>query len=285
MIKLKTTIPDEAFNQKRTHQYKLSILIGVDSFSYLVLDNTNRAVLLKEYITAAANAYSKLPAEQIHELFKQDRLLKLSYAEVKVAFANRKQIFIPNRLYNPEKKSVYLEHAADITVSDHIQSNDITALRSQNVFGADRATLNFLEQMYSKIKSYHIHAALYVGFLAQTDYEKSTLFLNIRDKNVQLFFFQGKELIFSNAFPFKTEKDLTYFVMLIFDQFNLSPQEQVIRVAGDFKESGVYHEALSKHVQYIYPVQVPSNIKFEELTKKRMDNHHYFDLMSIQLCD
>lgn len=285
LIKLKTTIPNEAFNQKRTHQYKLSILIGVDSFLYLVLDDSNKAVLLKEYVIDKNVPYSKLPAEQIHELFNADRLLKLPYANIKVAFANRKQIFIPNRLYNPAKKEVYLSHSTQIKVSDQIQSNDMTALRAQNIFAADRATLNFLEQMYPQLRCYHIHAVLYNGFLEQTHHERSTFFLNIRDQNAHLFFYQGKELIFSNAFPFKNPEDFVYYVMLVFDQFNLNPKEQTVTVAGNFKESGEYHDLLSQYVQYIQPIQSPANIKFEELPHKRIDSHYYFDVMSIHLSD
>ncbi|NJK83076.1 MAG: DUF3822 family protein [Saprospiraceae bacterium] len=144
--------------------------------------------------------------------------------------------------------------------------------------------MNFLEQMFPKVQCLHISSALYLGFLEQTDASESRLFLCFRDQSLYLFLFQGKELIFSNNFHCPSTNDLVYYIMLVFNQFNLHPQQQVVLVSGDFVENGAYHKALSEYVQYIYPVEKPSFMKFTESTENRLNNHAYFDVMSIFMC-
>ncbi|NJK83075.1 MAG: DUF3822 family protein [Saprospiraceae bacterium] len=101
MIKLETTIADEAFNPKRAHQYKLSILVGIDSFSYLVLGIEDKSLLFKQFSGISTTDFSKLQGEQIHDIFNADRLLKLSYGEVKIAFSSREQLFCSQSYVRP----------------------------------------------------------------------------------------------------------------------------------------------------------------------------------------
>ncbi len=281
MINLETTIADEAFDSKRAHQYKLSILVGIDSLCYLVLNQEHKSLLFKQFSGISTPDFSRLQGEQIHDIFNIDRLLKLSYGEVKLAFSSRKQVFVPNRIYNPAHRATYLKHTTTPSASDQVYANDITPLHAQNVFSVDHATLNFLEQMYPNVQTLHISSALYMGFLEQTDDNESRFFLCFRDSNLYLFLFQGRELIFSNNFYCEFPNDLVYYVMLIFNQFNLNPQQQIVLVSGDFVENGAYHKALSSYIQYIHPVDKPKFIKFTESTESRLNNHAYFDVMSI----
>ncbi len=281
MIKLETTIADEAFSSKRTHQYKLSILVGIDSFCYLVLNQENKSLLFKQFSGISTPDFSRLQGEQIHDIFNMDKLLKLDYGEVKLAFSDRKQVFVPNRIYNPAHKATYLKHVATTRASDQIYTNDITPLHAQNVFSVDHATLNFLQQMFPDMQCLHVSSALYLSFLEQTDANESRLFLCLRDNSLYLFLFQGRELIFSNNFHCQSSSDFIYYVMLVFNQFNLDVQRQVVLVSGNFVENGEYHKALSQYVQYIYPVDKPNFIRFAESIESRLNNHAYFDVMSI----
>ncbi len=283
MGKLTTTIVDDTFNQKQSFQYKLFILAGVNSFLYLVTDQNKQVSLLKEY-TFNKRTNTQLPGERIHAIFKDDGLLKLSYAEVKVAFLGSRQTFVPSRLYNPEQKGMYLEHVADLTATSQVEAHELSLLRAHNVFPIDRATHNYLKQMYPRAQFLHNTSALYNGFYQQAEHNSNSLFLNVREEFAQLFFFKSKELLFSNTFQFKSAKDLVYYVLLVYEQYKLDPKVQSIQVASDFAEGGDYHRQLHRYISHIQPVLPPEGFLFGEKVHKQLSNHLFFDVMSIGLC-
>jgi len=279
--RLKTTIIDELFSQKNANKYELSILIGVDSFLYLVFNQQRHILLLKEYILGAENS---LQGERILKLFDEDRLLKLPYVTVKVAFLGRKQIFVPNRLYHPDQKRIYLNHVASLSVSEVVKSDDLSLLRAQNIYSTDRAVLNLMQQMYPRAKYYHSTSALYLGYRQHCEQGKGNVFINIRDQYLQLFFFQERELLYSNAFQIENADDLVYYTMMLFQQFNLSGATQKVQVTGDFPENSDYHRTLSRYVKQIYAITEFPNYQHSEVTRNQLSNHTFFDLLSISLC-
>jgi len=283
LIQLKTTFSDDSFNQKRAHQYKLAILAGSDSLLYLVTDNHQQILLLKEYNFDSKQQATKLIAERIHHVFEQDRLLKLPYASVRTALLGTKHSFIPNRLYNPDRKTTYLEQVVELKSTEGIYSEDVTLLRAQNVYTADRATVNFIGQMFPIVRFSHISSALFLGFREQTRLDKTDIFLSIRDDLAYLYCFQNRELSFANAFSFFSAKDLAYYTLLVYEQFNLSPTTQPLFVGGSFQEGGENHRLLYRYIKFIQPVRLPYTLTFGENAKKEGINHLFFDLMCINL--
>ncbi|MEL6719101.1 MAG: DUF3822 family protein [Bacteroidota bacterium] len=281
MGRLKTTIIDELFSQKSANKYELSILIGMDSFLYLVFDQNRHILLLKEYDLEAANS---LQGERILKLFEEDRLLKLLYSTVKVAFLGQKQIFVPNRLYHPDQKRIYLNHVANLSVSEVVKSDDLSLLRAQNIYSADRAVLNLMQQMFPRAKYYHSTSALYLGYRQHCEQGKGNVFLNLRDQYLQLFFFQDRELLYTNAFQIENPDDLVYYTMMLFQQFNLSGNSQKVQVTGDFPENSDYHRKLSRYVKQIFAITELQDFQYSETTRHQLNNHAFFDLLSIPLC-
>lgn len=281
MGRLKTTIIDELFSQKSANKYELSILIGVDSLLYLVFNQQRHILLLKEYTLEAA---SSLQGERILKLFEEDRLLKLPYLSVKVAFLGQKQIFVPNRLYHPDQKRIYLNHVASLSISEVVKSDDLSLLRAQNIYSADRAVLNLMQQMYPRAKYFHCTSALYLGYRQHCEQGKGNVFLNVRDQYLQLFFFQERELLYSNAFKVESADDLVYYTMMLFQQFNLSGKTQKVQVTGDFQENSDYHRSLSRYVKHIYAIKELQDFQSSEATHRQLNAHAFFDLLSIPLC-
>lgn len=285
MGRLLVSVVEDSFGQKKTYLCKLFILIGVDSFLYLVSDQENKLLLTKSYTLNNDALAGRLPGEQIFQIFEQDSLLKLPYANVKVAFHNPKQSFVPNRLYNPDKKATYLTHVAEIKRSNEIYTDDLSLLKAQNIYVVDRATYNFVAQMFSNVQLYHLSSALFLGFRQKAHYEKVSFYTNVRDGFLSIFLFKGKDLLFCNAFHFHSAKDFVYFIMMVFEQFNLNPKAQAINIAGDFEEGGTEHYLLNQYVNFIQPISIDNRYQMSDKFKSQIVPYQYFDVVSIGLCE
>lgn len=281
---LKTTLIDELFSQKKAHQYKLSILIGMDSFLYMVYDQNQYVLLLKEYHFNQQRSDTQPSGVSVLKFVEQDRLLKLPYADIKIAYLGIIQTFVPNRLYHPDQKRIYLDHIANISTSEIVRSDDLSLLRAQNIYTVEKAIFSLMQQLFVRARHYHLSSALYLGYRQCCDAEEKSVFLNIRDRQMQLFLFQEQKLIFYNQFAINSSDDLVYYSLLCYQQHRLSPQTQAIKVSGDFPEGESYHRALSKHIRYIYPVHTPIDYQYKDNHESTLGQHHFFDLLSIALC-
>jgi hypothetical protein len=279
-----TTITDELFSQKKAHQYKLSILIGVDSFLYMVFDKDKYVLLLKDHAFDYPPSSTRLPGTNILQYVEQDRLLKLPYAEVKIAYLSSRQTFVPNRLYHPDQKRIYLDHIANIPTTEVVRSDDLSLLRAQNIYTVDRAVLNLMQQLFVRAKHYHLSSALYLGYRQCCATVPNNLFLNVRDHQVQFFLFENQKLIFSNQFSISSSEDLVYYTLLVYQQHHLTPAQQPLNVSGDFEEGGTHHKALSQYIQFIRPVVSTIPFQIKESNRAALNQHQFFDLKSIELC-
>lgn len=257
----------------------------MDSFLYSVTDAEQKVLLLKSYSLSNTTSPQQIPGERIFQIFEQDGLLKMPYAYVKVAFLGQQQTFVPNRLYNPDKKATYLHHVAGVKTSTEIYSDDLTLLKAQNIYTADRATYNFIAQMFPNIQCYHLSSALFLGFREKAHYEKITFFVNVRDAHLQLFLFKGKSLLYSNMIIFQSVADFTYYIMMLFEQFDLSPATLAVNVSGAFQEGGKLHRSLSQYVKFIQPTLPAGKLTIPESIKSQITVYKFFDLMSIPLCE
>lgn len=250
----------------------------------MVYDQHQYVLLLKEYLFNQERTHTQPSGVGILKSVEQDRLLKLPYADIKIAYLSSAQTFVPNRLYHPDQKRIYLDHIAQLSSSEIVRSDDLSLLRAQNIYTVEKTVFNLMQQLFVRAKHYHLSSALYLGYRQCCEAEAKSVFLNIRDHQIQLFLFQEQKLVFYNQFPINSSDDLVYYTLLCYQQHHLSPQTQAIKVSGDFPEGEAYHQALSKHIRYIYPVYTPIDYRYKENHQSVLAQHHFFDLLSIALC-
>ncbi|MEM9850111.1 MAG: DUF3822 family protein, partial [Bacteroidota bacterium] len=98
------------------------------------------------------------------------------------------------------------------------------------------------------------------------------------------FLFQGQELLFANAMSIQSPDDVVYYVLMVFNQYNLSKDKQLLQVSGDLLENSDYHRALYRYIKYIKPTASSVNYTYSEANRRQLEKHHFFDLMSVALC-
>ena len=96
---------------------------------------------------------------------------------------------------------------------------------------------------------------------------------------LQIALFDGQALIFSNQFPFKSEKDFLYYTLLIYGQFKLDPETIPLHISGQLvKESAIYKK-LYHYIRYTSFVPISSAYQLNSLLDK--PDYFFFDLLNI----
>jgi hypothetical protein len=276
--KISTDIYKSSFSRKHADQYKLSILIGVDSLSYCICNPTKELLVLRKIDFIESAAPLSL-SEYLQQILEQEQLLQLPYQSVFVYWVASHFTIIPSRLYSEADKASYLTPLkAASTVAEKYLSDHLPSISSQLIYTIPTDVKQLLNKTFNrKYKLCHSFSSLIDCFSKQAGNGKE-VFLNVRDYQLQLFFFDNKELIFVNQFKFESAKDFLYYVLLTFDQFKLSSTEIPLKVAGTISEDSTIYQQIYRYIKQISFIDLPTVFQ-SDLDLKDYPAHQFFDVL------
>ena len=284
MGKVDFEVQEDNFVKKYTQTYDLSILIGVDRFCFLVSDPQQNLLLLRNYsIGEDAGVISSLE-NALKEIYISDKVLKLSFKRVRIGLVHEKNTLVPISYFDKDHKSTYLHNVVAYAPKDNIDFDTLKYCNAVNVHATNSNIINQLRGYFPGSHIYHALSPVILGFRKITEHQRGNqICLNIRDRIMQILLFDGGNFLFGNSFRYQSSKDFIYYVMLIFDQFNLKPESDVVHLAGSVIENSEIYHLLYRYIRHINIIPAPSYYRLgKRLSKSPV--HFYFDLFSLKLC-
>lgn len=282
---LEFEIKENAFVKKYTDTYDLSILVGVDRFSFLVSDPQQNILLLRSYaFSPGINVLGQL-TEPLKDIYIKDDVLKNSFRSVIIGLINSKQTMVPLDLFDPDQKELYLNNVVQYPASDTVSYDQARPLGLVNLYASNSAIVTQLYGYFPKALIRHASSALILGHRKIAENRTGRqICINVRSGNLQISLFDNKELLFYNSFVFQSSTDFIYYVMLVFDQFGLKPEGNTVHISGQIvQDSEIYH-LLFRYIRHLDMLTIPSFYKLGK-NGKNINPHHYFDLFSMKLCE
>lgn len=284
MGKISTSVVKTSFSKNNIASYKLSILCGVDSLYYCVSNDTSEVLILKQY-----DLYSSVPidnealfANSFKEIWESDTILSSPFPEVHIAFVRPHYTIIPNKLYQPANKASYLSPLkTKAFIPELYQVNDVDFLDAKLIFSLPQAAIEFFESKYTKgVRYYNSFTPLINSFEREMKLlQGKHVWVNVHPNILQIALFDGQELVFSNQFPFGSEKDFLYYVLLIYGQFKLNPETIPLHISGQLvKESAIYKK-LYRYIRFTSFVTISSAFQLNNLIDK--PDYFFFDLLNV----
>lgn len=219
----------------------------------------------------------------VEKIWTDEPNLSLSFPTVKIAFAYPHYTIIPDKLYRESSKANYLTPLKKQAAFDELYfTNELSSIGAKLVFSLPEMAVNFFQKVYdSPINYLNIFSCLIKGYQKRmSKLHGKQVWINVHPRNIQVLLFEQEELIFSNQFDFQSEKDFIYYVLLIYDQFKLHPENVPLHISGQLvKESAIYKN-LDNYIRNIRFVELdPSH----RLSSQIIDSPFYFffDLLEI----
>jgi len=275
------SIADKNFVKKASLTYELSILLGIDSFFYLIYDQFKNVLFLKEY-ELPTNGNRKAALQNI---LINDKQLQLPYGKIKLGHTGTLFCLIPNKLYNGEVSRPYLEKVCDLP-SEHLAFVDrLSTLKVNNVYSISELDYNVLSSYFPMAGHYHILSALILGAKAMSILlEEQTLFINVDKKLIVILLFDKEKLTFANFFKFSNPNDFLFYVMLVFEQLGLDPETLSVQISGKIVQKSKEFELLYRYIRHVQLIPSPSYFHLSQEFSD-INQHAYFDLFSLNLCE
>ncbi len=249
----------------------------MDSLCYYVSD-AKELLVLRKIDFDTSNKHTSL-ARHLDNTWLEEPTLSLPYKTVQVAFAGPHYTIIPNRLYSePDKAQYLLPLKTPAIVSESIFVDAVPSVDSQLIYSFPTDVVTFFKTTYDgKAQLHHSFSSL-IDIYSKKAGTGKEVFINIRNYTVDAFFFDNKELIFSNQFSFQSDKDFVYYIMLLFDKFQLNQMEVPVTISGTLSADSKIYSQLYKYIQYLYFIDLPTAFS-QDADLKQHPAHLFFDVL------
>jgi hypothetical protein len=279
MIKNRNNIVSKKLETNDLKETFLSIQISLDGFSFSVYDSIAKDFLaFYEYSFHLESTSPEKILTPIKAIFEENELLQHPhFKKVFVSYANTLSTLVPKVFFDSDKKHLYLENTVKVFPSDFISHDELSTMDAIVVYIPFVNINNFLFSKFGSFEYQHA-SSLLIDYLLKTKAfpkNEKAVAVNVYASHFETLVWNGKKLIFYNTFSFKTAEDFIYYLLFVFEQFELDTNTIQTFFMGEIeKESALYKIAY----QYIRQV---SFLQLEELSSdfKPLGTHSHITLL------
>jgi len=251
---------------------ELSILTGVDSSSYLIVDQDGRAMSIRI-----------MEHEAREEWWQDIPELSLSFDKVRLAALATRFTLVPTRLYEADKRRSYLASLTELQADDTVLADSLPALDMMLVYALPQAQLSTWRRTFVGSRFYHALSPLIHQLSQQTRQTAATqVFAYIRRNRLTVISLERGRLRFANTFPCYATKDYLYYLLLAYEQCQWNPQEVSLQLFGEILTDGAIFPFLQRYVKRIGFLEAPPQIRWGEAAQA-YPTHLFTDLACLHL--
>lgn len=273
---------DNSFDLTHTSDYHLSIQIGLDGFSYCILDTRMNKYLVFQNVPLVVGKVQFLP-RKIDAIFDQNERLKASYKSISVTFSTNKVTLIP-RVFSENtcaKKIAVLIN--EVTRTEDLHTDVISGFGYQLISSYPKELMTLFNQKYTDFVFMHKSVPLIQTAAAQRDEKKNTLMINFEKKYIRMIAFKNSQISLYNSFYFKNEPDFLYYTLNIWQNLLFDPDRDEILVGGFVADDSNYIRQLKKYVSNVHFLNPAEGFNYGNLFSK-VQKHQFVSLLNTYSC-
>ncbi|HCE56485.1 MAG TPA: hypothetical protein DER09_01495 [Prolixibacteraceae bacterium] len=216
---------DKAFDTNKTNQYRLSIQVSLDGFSFLVFSEVDKKVLASKN-TAVKISSPKLVSRHFSDWVNAEPVLKLPYQKVTILIFEEHFTLIPNT----KNSELSTELLTNPDRDRFLFQNQIESIDASLQFGVNNELTETVKSLYGNAEWTHPVSLLLDNC---PDIEKPNTGVLLQSQNQYFLILKRKsQLLLANCFRAEHSSDLVYFLLNSFRQLGISRNLTHLLVAG-----------------------------------------------------
>ena len=276
---------DETFDLNQTRNYHISIRAGLDGYSFSVLDPLrNKYILLKHFNFPPELTLSDLE-DKICELNKNDEFLSREYKSAYFAYQSAKYTLIPAPLFKKDNLRKYFEFNHYLDDLDEIHYNRLRNIDAYNLFVIPSGVAGEMKKAFENIRYFH-HVTPFIenGILQHGGKgTRRSVLINVHGKYAEIVVLQGDKMLLCNTFPWKSDEDLVFYILYVYEQLKLGGEDIPLIISGEMHKRSTTYDMLKGYIK---------NISFEKrneqylysYTFNEIDQHWFNNLFNLRMC-
>lgn len=249
------------------NKQRLTIRISRNTLSFAVLNAEDKEnplsyepYTVKSGISIAAN---------LREAFKDSELLNKGYRRVQ-ALIDAPVLLIPVDLFKENEIDDLYNHSFIHKETDVLAYNVLPSLNAVAVFAVNKDLKLVLDDHFDDVKMIcisspvwkHLHQRSFMG-------QHNKLFGFFHDKKLEIFSFSQNRFKFCNTFETNRAHDALYFLLYVWKQLMLRPEQDEMHIVGDIPEKDWLINELRKYLQRAYCINPSAEFNRSPITQVR----------------
>lgn len=265
---------DESFTETDLLNYDLVLQVTERSCAYSIFDHrNNRFIALESY------------GFPLSIVIGRNQWLKNSLKSVRIIVENNRSTLIPPALFEESEKNTYLNFSVEPEAEENVLFDRLTRLEIVNIFAVNNTLHDQITGFFPGAKVCHLSSVLIEGIWMNfknliTD---KRIFIFVREEAFNMMIFEKKQLVYSNAFHFRTPEDFIYYVIFVMEQLNLNPEEIPVTLLGNISTNSAHFDLIYKYVRNV-DFALRSESASYSYVFDDVPGHSFYPLLNPVLC-
>lgn len=276
---------DETFDINITQQYHISIQVSLSGYCFSVLDlRRNKYILMKNYFFPEDASADQI-AGQLRSLHEKDEFLQRDYQSVYVMFISERSTLVPLPLFEGNKVDNYFAFNHGLESFEQVRYNKLKQTDAVNLYTIFREFEKLISERFSNAKFFHQLTTFIEKALMDNKNSKDAykVFINVHREFFDIIAIHHGKLELSNSFRYKTESDFTFFILYVFDQLKINPEETVVTICGELSKDAQQTQLLKTFVKDVN-FEKYSTQSLYSYTLANIPAHRFFNLLNLYHC-
>lgn len=249
---------DPLFDNNRTEEYKLSIQVSLDGFSFSVVQVSENTLLACDFFPVTVSS-EKFLGKRFAEWVKSREILQKKFKETCLCYFSQKFTLIPSKIYDFQKQN----HVANLNFGEQqeigVRDNYLPDIQGNLVFTIPNSLLESFQQIFPGQLIVHPIALFHRAIQEKYGNENSgqLLALLFQKKSFSLLLFKQGNLLQVNHFKFNHQNDVFYYVLSTLKSLKSGRSNASLVLAGNVKPNDDIHTLLSAQFGNIDFYQTP----------------------------
>lgn len=234
-------ITDPAFNLNRTEEYKLSIQVSQDGFSFSVIHENENKLLVLEYFPLSISS-DKFLGRHFEEWIDNYVILQKKYNNYRITYHPDKFTFIPSDYYNKNNQEIPANIVLGKQNDKVVIDNYLPSANGNIIFPVSSNVREIVKTRFSEKLLLHPLTILETELHNMTNLKELSMVLYFENKKFDLILYKHSKPIIINSFYYLNADDVLYYVFTALKNIKAEPQKTTVYLAGKvFPKSPTYN--------------------------------------------
>ncbi|WP_321309040.1 DUF3822 family protein [Marinifilum fragile] len=275
---------DSTFDKNKSKEYKLSIRVSSDGFSFSILNANKHCIALERFKAFNQNTEADT-LNSIKELIRNNELLNLEYNSVAVLWVSNQAVIIPNEFFSEEFAFESYQLCHNFSCDEELHWNDLEHLNSKNVFAVPLSFKEILVKQFSKIEFFHHSTPFYkTAIKDEISDNHPNVYVNLQKEYFHIIIPDRNGKHFINSFTYKEDADLAYHILNVYKQQKLNNERSKLIVDGLVQEESKSIQLLKKYLANVEVKLLPAKLRIKnEIPHK--EYNQFINLLNLTECE
>jgi len=283
---------DPQFDATHGLQYRLSIMLCQDGFSFLVTHAVSCKILKLSVYKFAFSDFQHSetggwPAngDGYFELLKSIDCVQQLYQRIDIGVASYKITIAPRDFIQNDSVLNIMSVAHGVSAGEEILTESVYDLGPAIAIVIPKYIKENCEVLFPG-STFHSEPSLFVKGVIRKHAKllARQIFINIYRGYFEIVVIQGSRILYLNAFRYSSPSDVLYYVIFALEQLGFAPSEENITLMGDISGNETIYNQLKMYCGSLSYEDNPEGLEYVGVFSE-VPMHTYFTILNLALCE